>query len=334
LASTIFETSVAVAVHVARCRFLLVHYTVMLFFVVAVADCSPALERGRLLNVSVPTGGSGAYAERPVLVWLPHAPSGRVPALLTLHGFGSSPLENLKLTGLIDSGLAAKYGWVIAAPYGSAPGNPTGCQDHQAPCAWNAGGWSTKATANRSDVEFLSRVAAYLSVHACVRADSTFATGFSAGAMMAQRLACEAPDVFRGVAPMEGSVVLGGDFAACAPRQQVGGWVSFCGSADGVCTKAEYGSLGQNASFALFGANCSHAPTPSYVTATTRCEAYSGCPGGALIERCGILGLGHEISGHGGESEPTTNVDAVRYTLDRLSRTIPSRTRVVSEVEG
>jgi poly(3-hydroxybutyrate) depolymerase len=292
------------------------------------ASCTPSLERGRLLNVSVPTGSSGPYAERPVLIFLPKA-SGRRPALLTLHGYGSDPITNLQATGLVlDGGVkgtAVEYSWIVAAPYGSAPGGPTGCQSYRSPCAWNAGGWSTAAAANRSDVAFLSRVALYLAEHACAFADGTFATGFSAGAMMAQRLACEAPDVFRGVAPMEGSLILGGDeFRACAPRQQVGGWLSFCGSADGVCQKAEYGSLGQNATFSLWGTNCTSGPAPTFITATTHCEAFAGCPGHALIERCLILGLGHHISGHAGQGEPATDVDAVRYALERLSLTIPT----------
>ena len=283
----------------------------MVILASAMAACTPSLERGRLLNVSVPTGGSGPYAERPVLVYLPEmSVHSRTPALLTLHGYGSNPLDNLRRTGLVQrpsrpggitAGIAVEYGWIVAAPYGSAPGDPTGCQSAQAPCAWNAGGWSTHAAANRLDVDFLARVAAYLVEHACARADGTFATGFSAGAMMAQRLACEAPAVFRGVAPMEGSVVLGGDFHGCTPRQQVGAWLDFCGSEDGVCNAAEFGSLGQNASFALFSARCNGEVVSTYTTPTTTCEAHTGCPGEALVERCRILGLGHEISGHGGK---------------------------------
>ena len=107
------------------------------------ATCTPSLERGRLLNVSVPTGERGPYAERPVLVYLPEVSVGsrtRTPALLTLHSYGSNPLDNLRRTGLVQrpfrpggaaAGIAAEFGWIVAAPYGSAPGDPTGCQSAQ-----------------------------------------------------------------------------------------------------------------------------------------------------------------------------------------------------------
>lgn len=294
------------------------------------AVCTPNVPLGRLVNVTIAADDAPPYAQRSVLIYVPKGDlSKRRPAIVTLHGFGSNPMENLQLTGLAGDSIAREYGWVIAAPYGSAPGLPTGCSDPQAPCAWNAGGWSTAASANHSDVAFLSRVAKWLQDHACARPDGIFATGFSAGGMMANRLACEAPGNFRGVAPMGGSVVLGDGFRACAPRPTVHGWLSFCGSKDGVCTKAEYGSLGQNASFALFGksANCSRI-RPTYSTQTTRCEAYAECGrDGAtppLIERCIIIGLGHEISGHGRAHQPATNVDAVRYALNRLSLTLPT----------
>eukprot|EP01063_Lacrimia_lanifica_P010089 TRINITY_DN16859_c0_g1_i1.p1 TRINITY_DN16859_c0_g1~~TRINITY_DN16859_c0_g1_i1.p1 ORF type:complete len:701 (+),score=180.47 TRINITY_DN16859_c0_g1_i1:69-2171(+) len=284
------------------------------------AACVPSLAPGTVHNVTIPAGAGG----RPVLVYVPIAGGPRRrPAMVTLHAFASCPARNLNLTGLVlgggARGSAVEAGWIVAAPYGSAPGAPTGCQSPHAPCAWNAGGWSTAAAGNASDVAFLTRVAEYLAAHACAREDGVYATGFSAGAMMAQRLACEAPAVYAGVAPMGGAVVLGGDFAACAPRRQVGGWVSFCGSEDGVCRKAEYGSLGQQGSFELFGARCrAGGAVATYVSATTRCEAYGGCPGGALVERCVIAGLGHAISGRGGESEPAADIDAVGYTLRRF----------------
>lgn len=292
------------------------------------ATCTPSLERGILLNISIPTY-TLPYAERPVLVYIPDAPSGqRLPTLVTLHDFGSNPMANLNQTGLLS--YANEFGWVVAAPYGSAPGSPTGCTSTAAPCAWNAGGWSTQAAANHSDVSFLSNVAAYLIDKTCARQDGVFATGFSTGAMMANRLACDAPTVFRGVAPMGGTITLGGDFHSCAPVQPVT-WLSFCGSADDDCSIAQNHALGQSASFALFAANCSRGPSQTYLTPTTRCEEYTGCQGNVIIERCIILGLGHQISGHeNGGWESATNVDAVRYALNRWSLTLSTQCTVAS----
>jgi poly(3-hydroxybutyrate) depolymerase len=110
--------------------------------------------------------------------------------------------------------------------------------------------------------------------------------GFSNGGMMTNRLACEATDVFRGVAPFQGDIRTGGSFAECTPSKPIS-WISFCGTEDSACNS------GQNTSFKLFAENnkCVGDPVPTYVTPTTSCEAYTNCKDGTFVENCWNEGM-------------------------------------------
>ena len=84
---------------------------------------------------------------------------------------------------------------------------------------------------------------------------------------MSNRLYCEAADVFRGVAPMNGNLASSID---CQPARPIS-WVSFCGTRDGVCNS------GQEANFEKVAAlnGCTGDPHETYVTPTTSCKAYT-----------------------------------------------------------
>eukprot|EP00928_Gymnodinium_smaydae_P067587 TRINITY_DN5058_c0_g1_i1.p1 TRINITY_DN5058_c0_g1~~TRINITY_DN5058_c0_g1_i1.p1 ORF type:complete len:283 (+),score=26.28 TRINITY_DN5058_c0_g1_i1:510-1358(+) len=278
----------------------------------------------------------------------------RVPAMINIHGYSSNPYYVNLLSGIpsqvvgTNSLQAGAYGWVIASPVGTAQVfNPTCCSsdltadecrvgkalDSKNPCAWNAGGCCGTATSSGvDDVVFFRSLVDWLVNHACVEASNVFAMGFSNGAMMSNRLACEAADIFRGVAPFEGAIRFGGDFRSCKPAKAVS-WISFCGTADGACKDD------QQATMQTFKSsnNCSgRAPSPTYVTPTSRCEAYTDCADGTIVETCWNKGMGHSFSGHlrpGTDIppgyQPATNIDGFKYVMNRLSLTLQS-TRVVS----
>ena len=65
-----------------------------------------------------------------------------------------------------------------------------------------------------NDTAFLVHVAAWLVKHQGVDERLVFATGFSAGAMMVERLGCDAPGPFAALAPVEGDLM---DNSTCAP---------------------------------------------------------------------------------------------------------------------
>jgi len=72
--------------------------------------------------------------------------------------------------------------------------------------SWNAG--TCCGVHNNDDVQFTRDMVAALNQRLCIDSNRIFSTGFSNGGMMSNRLACEARDLFRGVAGVAGSVVL------------------------------------------------------------------------------------------------------------------------------
>jgi polyhydroxybutyrate depolymerase len=67
------------------------------------------------------------------------------------------------------------------------------------------------------DVRYLRELVRELESELCIDKNRVYATGMSNGAIMSYRLACEAPDIFAAVAPVDGADA----FAACKPKRAV-----------------------------------------------------------------------------------------------------------------
>lgn len=122
--------------------------------------------------------------ERYVLVYRPaNLPDGKqVPLILALHGGGGQPENMVEMAGF--NALADTYGFVVAYPSGS------GSTPRR--LFWNILKSGTYATVNElDDIGFLHKV--FDEVSGLVRIDSNrvYAAGFSQGAMMCYRLACD-----------------------------------------------------------------------------------------------------------------------------------------------
>jgi polyhydroxybutyrate depolymerase len=115
-----------------------------------------------------------------------HVPPGlsgqRVPLLLTMHGLSSWGREHEWDTRW--SQFADGHGFIVAYPNGLAN-------------SWNF-------RQDSYDVSFLRAVAGDIASTWCVDPDRVYASGHSNGAFMAQRLACDAPDVFAAVTEYAG----------------------------------------------------------------------------------------------------------------------------------
>lgn len=333
--------------------FLLPH----LFFSLAAAGrCTPALGAGTHL-VDLNSGG----LERRFLLDVPAGVDvgAGLPALISMHGYSASPYYYSLLTGTARYNedqhyderhptaagsfeyLQRGYKWLVALPFGTAekpsphccPANASdaACRggtllDQSNPCSWNAGGCCGTAPDRRvDDVGFVRAIASWLKSAMCAD-DDLFAMGFSNGAMMANRLGCEAADLFRGIAPVEGGIELGGGFAECRPSRAVS-VVQICGAADGVCNT----TIGPTMATWAAAAGCALSTTPTYESATSHCRRYVGCAAGAFVEWCMVDGLAHEFSGHlrpGSTArppekdfgyQPATNIDGFRYVMNRFS---------------
>lgn len=181
-----------------------------------------AIERPALISGSTPTAqvaGSCSLAPTAGTItrtlgarsYLLHVPPGltgpSVPLLLTMHGAGQVG-TGLDSAAAIEAATgwdadAAAHGFIVAYP-ASAATRPT---------AWNA-------TQGGPDVQFLRDVVADISATWCVNPKRVHATGHSSGAIMAERLACDAADVFASVGAYAGAspVLFGGP---CNPSRPV-----------------------------------------------------------------------------------------------------------------
>ena len=117
-----------------------------------------------------------------------HVPqqTGRLPLFIGLHGGGSSGLELEQATGF--SVLADEQGFYVVYPEGL--GTPRG---------WLSEGGDTR------DTEYLRVLITYLRTQLPIDADQIYVFGFSNGARMTHRVACDMADVVAGVVPVGGS---------------------------------------------------------------------------------------------------------------------------------
>jgi polyhydroxybutyrate depolymerase len=151
------------------------------------------------------------------------------------------------------------------------------------------------------DVGFIRAVVAHVKSVACVDDKRIYATGFSNGGFLSNRLACEAADLFAAVAPV--SAVLGLDAAHCNPSRPVP-VLALNGTADNLVpydggfsmpgvTSGTFMSAPE--SFAIWSAKngCSGAPLVTFANGSAVCQTYAHCAGGAEVTLCTLEGAGH-----------------------------------------
>lgn len=156
-----------------------------------------------------------------------HVPQGlagsEVPLLLSLHGFGSNGRQDEQFTGW--SGFADAHNFIVAYPNGRFSSG--------------SGAWDPYSSSS-PDVAFLRQVVNEISARWCVDSRRVHADGWSNGAVMSQRLACEAADKFASVTSYGGGTPTAGGGFPCAPSRPISVGL-FVGQFD-----FTYGGLAQN----------------------------------------------------------------------------------------
>jgi len=133
--------------------------------------------------------------KRKFVLYIPENTGAGAPLLLMLHGYGSSASGFMDFTEMNTA--AGKKGFAVVYPQGIRdPGNRTGA------ACWNSG--LTKK--GNDDLGFLVALAKYLQQTYGFDSSETFAAGYSNGAFMMYKLACGAPETFRAVASVAGSM--------------------------------------------------------------------------------------------------------------------------------
>jgi polyhydroxybutyrate depolymerase len=133
------------------------------------------------------------------------AQNSATPLILVLHGGGGD--LNSARRGFSFDAIGEREGVLVAYPEGTGSTVAIG-PNLQHSGTWNAGLCCGEAVANNvDDVSFLNAVVDDVSARYSVNADRVYATGFSNGAMMTYRLACEASNRFAAIAPVAGQFV-------------------------------------------------------------------------------------------------------------------------------
>ena len=128
-----------------------------------------------------------------------------MPLVFVFHGYQENSMVARFYTDF--DGIADLNGFIVIYPDGSG-----------SPLSWNAGGCCGDALANNIDeAAFVQSIIADVKTMANVNTKRIYATGFSNGALLTYRLACEMSDTFAAVAPSNGVLV----YAPCEPQQPV-----------------------------------------------------------------------------------------------------------------
>ncbi len=152
-------------------------FTSTLVGTAAQADCDPGGA------CALPDGGS--YHIR-----VPDQPQDAMPAVVFLHGFGSSGLGALSQTSMVETLRGRGYA-VIA---------PDGAPRTDGRRSWNFyPGWE-----GRDETAFLQDVLQDAETRHNIDPAQVVLAGFSAGGFMVNYLACETPDMFAAYAPVAG----------------------------------------------------------------------------------------------------------------------------------
>lgn len=132
------------------------------------------------------------------------------PVLLALQGGGGDMEYQAENYALVEK--SDEAGFILVAPNGTSRFR-SGIL-----ATWNAGACCGQAAERKvDDVGFLKAMMARVSGQIAVDRGRIYATGMSNGAMMAYRLACEAPDLIRAIAPVAGT----DNTIVCKPSRSV-----------------------------------------------------------------------------------------------------------------
>ncbi|HVK20193.1 MAG TPA: PHB depolymerase family esterase [Actinokineospora sp.] len=247
----------------ARSRFVMALAALSLTAAIAPSSTAVAAEQGCSLSG---TGGTvtRTIGLRSYNLRVPAGLTAPAPLLLSIHGLGSFPFGQEFTTGW--SGYADSHKFIVAYPAGNF--------NH-----WNVDRGSP-------DVTFLRSVVNAISATYCVDSRRVYAEGGSLGSWMAQRLACDAADMFAAVSGSSGGAPTW--WGACTPSRPVG--VSlFHGESDPLINVA----LGRAARDEWVARDsCDPAPVVEPVPAGSALS-YPGCAGGVKVTWRSYAGLGH-----------------------------------------
>jgi polyhydroxybutyrate depolymerase len=287
-----------------RCE--LSHWTSVVA-VIAVLVCLGFYGGARASASGVDTTGALPYGglNRTYVLHVPPGVERPTGLVINLHGAGMTAGEQAALTNY--NAVADQHGFAVVYPDGID-------------LSWADGrGASTPDRQGVDDVGFLAALADRLTAEYNIEPGHVFATGMSAGAFMAGRLACQRADLVSAIAPVAGSL---GSAYPCNPSEPVSVFATN-GVADPVVPYAGGVMVGRGgasdivAPAALAGRwrdldNCPGAPVEDSPSAGVRRSTAAGCADGTQVVFVSVEGGGHEWFGGASQASGQFFADQLR----------------------
>ena len=270
---------------------------------------APSLPTGEISRTLTHDG-----RERSYILYVPASVDWSKPAPLVFvfHGGTGNAKNAIRMSGF--NPVADKNGFIVVYP------NGTGRLNDDKLLTWNGGtccGYAQEE--NIDDVGFVRAIVTDLRSLANIDPKRIYATGMSNGAILSQRLACEATDLFAAIAPVAGTL----NFPSCSPTQPIS-VIEFHGTADehvpydgGYGPKSlvnvDFASVQKSVGFWTQFDGCSpQSQTNSFDD--IQHEVWTGCAGSTSVELYTILGGGHSwpggAGGWPGSDQPTQTISA------------------------
>ncbi len=200
------------------------------------------------------------------------------PLVVNFHGLYGNPAQQAMFSQYDAAAEAA--GVIVAYPAGISN-------------SWNTGLCCGEAQSEGvDDVGFARAAVQHISLGSCVDAAKVFAIGMSNGGHMAHRLACEAADLFAGVASVTGVLTM----LSCTPSRPIS-VQQFHGTADTIVRYDGYGPgfpavEGMMADWASRN-GCAPVPEVTHEQGDALCQTWIGCEDDVEVTLCSVEGGGH-----------------------------------------
>ena len=170
---------------------------ITLFFV----SCKNSRKKD-LITLPVQTFLSGGL-EREYMLYIPQSAEKNSPLVFMLHGLGSTHTIIMNYSQMNQ--VADKHGFVVCYPQGIRGAENTR-HTKKGTRFWNVG-YETHKNETVDDVSFIKSLAIYLQQEYNLDPEKTFCAGMSNGGDMSYLLGCEAPDIFKAIAPITGCMM-------------------------------------------------------------------------------------------------------------------------------
>jgi polyhydroxybutyrate depolymerase len=235
-----------------------------------------------------------------------------LPLVLVFHGGTGNAESAIRTTGF--DAVADRMGFVVAYPNGTGP------LPRDTLLTWNGGACCGYAQRHDvDDVGFARAIVADVEWRLTIDPARVYATGMSNGAILAQRLGCEAADLFAAIGPVAGTL----NYSPCQPSRPVS-VIEFHGTADthipyqggygpDSLVDVDFASVRSSVGFWASLDGCGSAPEAAS-SGGVRHETWTGCAAGTSVDLYTVVGGGHAWpggqAGWSGSDRPSSSISA------------------------